>query len=545
VACGAPVDVHLPDIQAAGVSLAAGDKFTAGDYTVVITEISSGDPSGYIGTGYVEMRLVAEIVAKKIAVDFTNLVVNTCYEMAAGDVVTQYDPNWGGILDVDLVIADALTAYEKVSNILGDLFSAFNGTCAEIIKIEKEINNLETAFALDPTQSNDVSTSIAELKASVQSLKACASCGSSYINQNTSSGRISATQNCNSIFKTCEEKKAVFDQLTILNSTFIANITCEKLTKILVKPYTQTDNDNCVLKGEVRINISKNYRPDILKCAFWLEDGQWIVWTGTGSKLFNVPIGDNYDEDTISFDKAARHNIANNLYLNYPNIGSRHAWYSWADKIVKPKNNYWFAAAVDVTSWRAVGAADNWNFGFIVKEEEFIMREINKRLIKQNFENFENYLITPGAKITFQGNPVNLTGLALEAKMVEIEQTEVENYIAQTKSAFEAKYGNSRINCSVGSGPGRVLTPWKCAIKGINIVSDGTCQVCYFDGLISSIYGASFKGDAFSNAMADFKAGIEYNGRRKLSNETYNFLNINHRIYIGQRMAHYIRLGLE
>ncbi|MFC3810848.1 hypothetical protein [Lacihabitans lacunae] len=166
VACGAPVDVHLPDIQAAGVSLAPGDKFTAGDYTVVITEISSGDPSGYIGTGYVEMRLVAEIVAKKIAVDFTNLVVNTCYEMAAGDVVTQYDPNWGRILDVDLVIADALTAYEKVSNILGDLFSALNGTCAEIIKIEKEINNLETAFALDPTQSNDVSTSIAELKAS-------------------------------------------------------------------------------------------------------------------------------------------------------------------------------------------------------------------------------------------------------------------------------------------------------------------------------------------------------------------------------------------
>jgi hypothetical protein len=47
------------------------------------------------------MRLVAGIVAKKIAVDFTNLVVNDCYEMAGGSVVTQYDPNWGGILDLD------------------------------------------------------------------------------------------------------------------------------------------------------------------------------------------------------------------------------------------------------------------------------------------------------------------------------------------------------------------------------------------------------------------------------------------------------------
>jgi hypothetical protein len=147
VACGAPVDVHLPDIQAAGVSLAPGDKFTAGDYTVVITEISSGDPSGYIGTGYVEMRLIAEIVAQKIAVDFTNLVVNTCYEMASGDVVTQYDPNWGGILDVDQTIEDVKNAIADIKTLFISLYDdveVLDCSAESISKINNSIGGLDT-----------------------------------------------------------------------------------------------------------------------------------------------------------------------------------------------------------------------------------------------------------------------------------------------------------------------------------------------------------------------------------------------------------------
>ncbi|MCA0364034.1 MAG: hypothetical protein LCH67_08320 [Bacteroidetes bacterium] len=115
-ACGTPVNVTLPDVQAVGVSLATGDKFTAGDYTVVITEITSGSPSGYIGKGYVEMRLVAGILAKKIGVDFTNLVVNECYEMAGGSVITQYDPNWGNIVDVDATFKELKSLIDDLTN---------------------------------------------------------------------------------------------------------------------------------------------------------------------------------------------------------------------------------------------------------------------------------------------------------------------------------------------------------------------------------------------------------------------------------------------
>ncbi|WP_255068288.1 hypothetical protein [Lacihabitans sp. LS3-19] len=128
----------MPDIQAAGVTLAPGDKFTAGDYTVVITEITSGDPAGYKGTGYVEMKLVAGIIAKKIAVDFTNLVVNECYEMASGEVQTQYDPNWGNVIDVDAGIDDVKSIIDKLTGKIEN----YDGTESSKQEICEGLNNV-------------------------------------------------------------------------------------------------------------------------------------------------------------------------------------------------------------------------------------------------------------------------------------------------------------------------------------------------------------------------------------------------------------------
>jgi hypothetical protein len=205
VACGAPVDVHLPDIQAAGVSLAPGDKFTAGDYTVVLTEISSGDPSGYIGTGYVEMRLVAEIVAKKIAVDFTNLVVNTCYEMAAGDVVTQYDPNWGGILDVDAIIDDVREIAQEIKSCfksaedylvdLQDNVANFQCTTEDKNKITKNLENIKNAKACFETSGGLNVIEIEEFYNKIDAV--IASCNSCLINCSNAGGRLkSSTESC-------------------------------------------------------------------------------------------------------------------------------------------------------------------------------------------------------------------------------------------------------------------------------------------------------------------------------------------------------------
>ncbi len=104
VACGGPVVVDLPNTLAAGVEMVAGDKFTAGDFTIVVSSITSGSPAGYTGEGYLEMRLVAGIVAKRIGVTFTDAVINDCYELAGGKVETMYDPSWKGVADVDGVV---------------------------------------------------------------------------------------------------------------------------------------------------------------------------------------------------------------------------------------------------------------------------------------------------------------------------------------------------------------------------------------------------------------------------------------------------------
>jgi hypothetical protein len=76
VNCTLPV-ITAPTQITAGIPLAAGDVFTAGDYKVTITEITSGSPSGYNGKGYVEqMKLIGLPVAKKVAVTLENTVVN-------------------------------------------------------------------------------------------------------------------------------------------------------------------------------------------------------------------------------------------------------------------------------------------------------------------------------------------------------------------------------------------------------------------------------------------------------------------------------------
>jgi hypothetical protein len=537
--CDATYSVPAPDALASGITLSAGDEFTAGDFLVTVTQITSGDKAGWNGEGYVTIKVGGLVELKRLAVTFDAAVVNSCYELSAGGVKTTYDPSWSNILDVDAVIEDALQIYVDASNSLADLFSVFSGTCSDVTKIEEEVEKLEKAVLLDPTQNarnNEIA--ILELKNSLVSLKLCAGCSTSPISQGKQL-RINNVQDCDAIFITCEEKKDVFDQLTVLNTDYKQNYYCELVQKSSVRPCEKDNDVNCHLGGEVRIALNFWETDKYTICRHHLKDYQWIVWRGEGSSWNKL----NYDADETSFNSSARNNVAKRLHETYPSISSRNAWYKWADNIARPRNNYWFAAAVDVTSWRGVGAADlTVNAWYVYDEDEFIMRGINKRLLKQNFANFGAYLITPGAKIkdTF-GQDVNLTGPALEAKMVEIEQQEVENYLIQVKRDFEQEFKTQKSFCFNGLAN---LTPWECSIYSINRVSDGTCTTCYADYGISFLYG-SWKGDAFSSAMDDFKEGFEHNGRRKGPDEVYDFLNINHRIYIGQRMVAYLRRGYE
>ncbi len=227
----------------------------------------------------------------------------------------------------------------------------------------------------------------------------------------------------------------------------------------------------------------------------------------------------------------------------YSTISLRNDWYAWADKIsrAKPGGNYWFQAAADVTSWRAVGAADWINLGYITNEEEYIMRGVNADLLTKNFINFGEYLLSPTGCVSYDGvSFCGLTGAALEKKMVDIEQSEVEKLIGSVKIEFELKFGKDKTDCFAASGYTSLLpfvnetqlTPWECAIWGINRVSDGSCKTCYLNNAL--VYVLKLGTDAYSFAKSEFQK--TYPGEN-----SYNFLMFNHRKFIGYKMAEYIR----
>jgi hypothetical protein len=383
VACGAPVDVHLPDIQAAGVSLAPGDKFTAGDYTVVITEISSGDPSGYIGTGYVEMRLVAEIVAKKIAVDFTNLVVNTCYEMAAGDVVTQYDPNWGGILDVDATIGeikDLLSDFKGIYTKVYDDIEVLDCTVESKNKVSNSIeslNDINTNFAnlfgVSPTEAGPFKTKLSEISTSL-SCKVQQTCPSA-------GGRVSATlSDC-----AFEENKTKFEDLF-----------CE-ISSIQTKNES-ISNSSARIGAELTNN--ETYTEDLL---FYSPSGQllkWSAYNGSFAPIYNTTTGlPVQDAAVVSFFNNG--NLYRGRYKNYEKN-----WHFIG---------YYKDGETSPFRFSSLGTLDDGNDG--IRLPLLLGRNSNLSVVR----------LPPGTKLNFVGNVGTVTEKLLQPKKIAVKK--VPNFI--------------------------------------------------------------------------------------------------------------------
>lgn len=78
-------------------SLTARDEFKAGMFKVKITKVSGSD-GNFTGEGYISIPLLKKA---KIAVTFSNILVNTDYKLAKGVVLTAYDPTWSGVNDLD------------------------------------------------------------------------------------------------------------------------------------------------------------------------------------------------------------------------------------------------------------------------------------------------------------------------------------------------------------------------------------------------------------------------------------------------------------
>ncbi|WP_083629193.1 fibronectin type III domain-containing protein [Tenacibaculum agarivorans] len=104
-------------------SLKVNEAFTAGDFPVITREVSGGNGS-FSGWGYITLPFLENLkeiidaaniasggeinIGKytRIKVKFENVRINTSKQLIEGVVVTDYDPDWGGILDADEIIND-------------------------------------------------------------------------------------------------------------------------------------------------------------------------------------------------------------------------------------------------------------------------------------------------------------------------------------------------------------------------------------------------------------------------------------------------------
>ncbi len=89
--------------------LIVGSQITAGDFNVVITEITNQSPGALSGKGYVS---IPYLNFAKFAVNFSNILVNTDNQLAQGEIVTVYDSKFGEgasmTVDVNVNISEGI-----------------------------------------------------------------------------------------------------------------------------------------------------------------------------------------------------------------------------------------------------------------------------------------------------------------------------------------------------------------------------------------------------------------------------------------------------
>lgn len=111
--------------------LTIGDQITAGDFKVTITEIQSQSNGTISGKGFVP---IPYLKFAKFGVTFSNILVNTDNQLAEGEIVTLYDPEFGEgasmTVDVNVNISEGVN---------GD-----SGELDENVEVDFIIDSIET-----------------------------------------------------------------------------------------------------------------------------------------------------------------------------------------------------------------------------------------------------------------------------------------------------------------------------------------------------------------------------------------------------------------
>ncbi len=115
-------------------NLLVGDRVFAGNFMVYITDIISQSNGVISGNGFVAIPYLERA---RFGVTFDNILVNTDYQLAEGEIVTIYDPSFGegATMEVDINTETIITALE-------DLWENFTGSEEQIEAIKEQNQEL-------------------------------------------------------------------------------------------------------------------------------------------------------------------------------------------------------------------------------------------------------------------------------------------------------------------------------------------------------------------------------------------------------------------
>ncbi|MET3028544.1 hypothetical protein ABXT06_17835 [Flavobacterium sp. UW10123] len=182
-------------------------------------------------------------------------------------------------------------------------------------------------------------------------------------------------------------------------------------------------------QGEKRRNKEKKYQK--------LKEGQW----------YDFDRIDYPDKSGSTFWNASIYNTMNAQHYLYNTIAQRHAYYKFVDAYLKTKGiiSEWFDAAARVTMGSiasaidgeiALGSAEMMNLWYLSDKSDEFLKGGNKYLFAENMNNVKLLLEGKGRLsgefIDAKGNKQsfkNLTKQELDFKLVEFEQTMVQDYI--------------------------------------------------------------------------------------------------------------------
>ncbi len=108
--CGIVPDAVAITNREPNPNLKIGDRVTAGDFVMTITELESNNNGRITGRGYVK---IPYFKFARFGVKFNDVLINTSNQLAEGEIITLYDPAFGEgenmTVDVDLDVVEMIT----------------------------------------------------------------------------------------------------------------------------------------------------------------------------------------------------------------------------------------------------------------------------------------------------------------------------------------------------------------------------------------------------------------------------------------------------